>query len=82
MFKMNSGDTSYVWRLTAITDISGDHDYAQAHTRFCKVTVIASPVGVVTMLNTEDSNAGAGLVGAMGGFGSICARRLGMKPQT
>ena len=47
-FKMNSGETSYVWQLTAVTDISGDRDYAQAQTRFCKVTVIASPVGTVS----------------------------------
>jgi hypothetical protein len=81
-FKMNSGQSSYVWQLTAVTDIAGDRGFAQAQSRFCKVSVIASPVGVVTQLDTEDSNAGAGLAGAMGAYGSICARRLGMKPQT
>jgi hypothetical protein len=81
-FKMNSGQNSYVWQLTAVTDIAADRGYGQAQTRFCKVSVIASPVGIVTQLNTEDSNAGAGLYAAVGAFGSICAHRLGMKPQT
>ena len=53
-FKMNSGQNSYVWQLTAVTDIAADRGYGQAQTRFCKVSVIASPVGIVTQLNTED----------------------------
>jgi hypothetical protein len=81
-FKMNSGQSSYVWQLTAVTDVVGDEGYAQAQSRFCKVSVIASPAGIVTQLNTEDSNAGRGIPGALGAYGSICARRLGMKPQT
>jgi hypothetical protein len=59
-----------------------DRGYGQASTRYCKVSVIASPVGIVTQLDTEDSNAGAGIAGALGAFGSICAHRLGMKPQS
>lgn len=82
MFKMNSGQTSYVWQLTSVTDIAGDRGYAQAQSRFCKVSIITSPAGIVTQLNTEDSNAGAGIYAAVGAFGSICAQRLGMKPQT
>jgi hypothetical protein len=58
-FKMNSGQSSYVWQLTAVTDIAGNRCYAQAETRFCKISVIASPAGIVTQLNTEDSNAGS-----------------------
>lgn len=82
-FKMNSGQSSYVWQLTAVTDVDVDRGYGQAQTRFCKVNVIASPVGIVTQLTTEDSNAGAGAVAvAIGMYGSICAQRLGMKPQT
>jgi hypothetical protein len=80
-FKLNSGQSSYVWQLTAVTDIAVDRGYGQAQTRFCKVSVIASPVGLVTQLNTEDSNAGEGLYAAVGAFGSICAQRLGMRPQ-
>jgi hypothetical protein len=30
-FKMNSGETAYVWQLTAVTDISGDRGYRCAH---------------------------------------------------
>lgn len=77
-FKMNSGDTSYQWQLTSVTDIDTDRGVGQAQTRFCKVTVVASRTGVVTQLDTEDSNAGRGLIGAMGGMGSICAQRLGI----
>jgi hypothetical protein len=47
-FKMNSGEASYVWQPTAVTDISGDRGYAQAQSRFCKVSVIASVTGIVT----------------------------------
>jgi hypothetical protein len=80
MFKMNSGGSSYQWQLTAITDMAGDRGFAQAQTRFCKVSVITSPTGIVTQLDTEDSNAGAGIGGAIGMYGSICAQRLGMRP--
>ena len=79
---MNSGQTSYVWQLTAVTDIAGNSGYAQAQSRFCKVNVIASSAGTVTQLSTEDSNAGGGIYAAVGAFGSICAQQLGMKPQT
>jgi hypothetical protein len=80
-FKMNSGQTSYIWQLTAETDIRTDRGWGTATTRFCKVSVIASPTGVVQQLNTEDSNAGMGLPQAMGVYGSICGQRLGMRPQ-
>jgi hypothetical protein len=57
-FKLNSGQSSYVWQLTAVTDVAGDRGYAQAQTRFCKISVIASPAGVVSRqrqryLNTQ-----------------------------
>jgi hypothetical protein len=81
-FKMNSGDTSYVWQLGNQTDIATDRGSGFAQTRFCKVSVIANKAGIVTQLNTEDSNAGGGVVGAVGGYGSICANRLGIKRQT
>jgi hypothetical protein len=82
MFKLNSGQGSYVWQLSAITDIDVDRGYGQASTRFCKVSVITSPTGIVTQLDTEDSNAGAGIAGALGAYGSICGHRLGMRPTT
>jgi hypothetical protein len=81
-FKMNSGDTSYVWQLGNQTDIATDRGSGIASTRFCKVNVVASKTGIVTQLNTEDSNAGGGLIGVMGGYGSICANRLGIKHQS
>ena len=81
-FKMNSGDTSYVWQLGNQTDIATDRGSGFASTRYCKVNVIASKTGIVTQLNTEDSNAGGGIIGAVGGYGSICANRLGIERQS
>lgn len=82
MFKMNSGQTSYVWQLSAVMDINTDRGYGTASTRYCKVSVIASPIGVVTQLNTEDPNAGSDLYAAFGAYGSMCAQRLGIRRQT
>lgn len=82
-FRMNSGETSLVWQLTSITDISGSDGRGQASTRFCKVMVIADQHGTVRRLDTEDSNAGRGGIATMAGaFGSICAQRLGMEKAT
>jgi hypothetical protein len=85
-FKMNSGQTSYVWQLAATTDIQLNRGSGSATTYACKVSVIASPTGIVTMLDTEDYNPGGtgiiGLAGALGAYGSLCGARLGMKPQT
>jgi hypothetical protein len=78
-FKMNSGDTSYIWQLGNQTNAVGGNGAAFASTRFCKVSVVASKTGIVTLLNTEDSNAGGGIAGAVGMYGSICANRLGMQ---
>ena len=81
-FKMNSGESSYLWQLSAVTDVDMYRGSGTASLRYCKVSVIASPTGIITQLNTDDANAGAGLIGAVGGFGSMCAQRLGMKPQS
>jgi len=81
-FKMNSGDTSYIWQLGNQTNIDTDRGRGIASTQYCKVSVIASKTGVVTQLNTEDSNAGAGLGSTLGMYGSICANRLGMERQS
>ncbi len=77
-FRMNNGGASYQWQLTSVTDIRGGDGYGQASTRFCKVTVATNPAGIITQLNTEDSNAGAGIAGAIGAYGSICAQRMGI----
>jgi hypothetical protein len=76
---MNSGDTSYIWQLGNQTNAVGGNGAAIASTRFCKVSVIANKTGVVSQLNTEDSNAGGGFAGAVGMYGSICANRLGIQ---
>jgi hypothetical protein len=85
MFRMNNGQASYVWQLSAVTDIAMDQGRGSASTYGCKVSVIASPTGAITQLNTEDYNpSGAGLLGlagALGAYGSMCGQRLGMKPQ-
>jgi hypothetical protein len=70
-FKMNSGETSYMWQLTSQTDINVYRGAGTAQTYFCKVDVIASPAGVVTKITTEDSS---NLYGE-----SLCAKRLGLQ---
>jgi hypothetical protein len=79
-FRMNSGAASYVWQLAA-SDVAVDQGYGTIKTRVCKVNVIADQKGIVTQLTTEDSSASTGVYGMMGIGGSICAQRLGMKPQ-
>jgi hypothetical protein len=81
-FKMNSGDTSYIWQLGNQTNINTDRGSGIASTQFCKVSVVASKTGIISQLNTEDSNAGGGLGGALGMYGSICANRLGIERQS
>ncbi len=78
-FKMNSGDTSYIWQLGNQTNIVADRGTGVATTQFCKVSVIANKNGIVSQLNTEDANAGGGLYGVFGVLGSICANRLGIE---
>jgi hypothetical protein len=80
-FKLNSGQGSYIWQLSAVTDIATDRGYGTASTRYCKVSVITSPTGTIQQLDTEDQNAGVGVPGLLGVYGSMCGQRLGMKPQ-
>jgi hypothetical protein len=82
-FRMNSGETAYVWQLTAVTDIDTDRGVGTAKTNYCKVNVISSPTGIVTKLTTEDSSGTGGIAGLAGIdiYGSICARHLGMRRQ-
>ena len=75
-FKMSSGGNSYVWQLTSLTNVNTDRGSGTMSTRYCKVSVVTTPAGIVTDLQTEDSE---GIIAALG---SLCARRLGMKPQT
>jgi hypothetical protein len=55
-FKMNSGDTSYIWQLGNQTNINTDRGAGIASTQYCKVSVVANKTGVISQLNTEDSN--------------------------
>jgi hypothetical protein len=82
-FRMNSGQNSYLWQLAAETSVSLDKSGSgSAKTYACRVTVIASPAGVIQQLDTEDYRAGDGILSVVGAYGSICGERLGMKPQT
>ncbi|BAM89793.1 hypothetical protein S58_38020 [Bradyrhizobium oligotrophicum S58] len=81
-FRMNSGQSSYVWQLATEMGVSMDkYGNGSARTYACKVSVVASPTGTIEQLNTEDPNAGDGLLGVVGAYGSMCGERLGMKPQ-
>lgn len=79
-FKMNSGETAYVWQLSAVTNINTSEGSGTAKTNYCKVSVISSPNGLVTKLTTEDSSGTGGILSLAGVdiHGSICARHLGM----
>src|SRR5262249_7560753 len=82
-FRMNSGETAYVWQLSAVTLIDTDRGSGAAKTNYCKVNVIASPAGIVTKLTTEDASGTGGIAGLAGIdiYGSICAKHLGMRRQ-
>jgi hypothetical protein len=59
-FKMNSGQSSYVWQLGALTDIEMDRGSGSASTRYCKVQRDHLPYWSRHQLNTEDSKVGGG----------------------
>ena len=82
-FRMNSGETAYVWQLSAVTNINTDRGSGTEKTNYRKVSVISSPTGIVTKLTTEDSSGTGGILGLAGVdiYGSICARHLGMQRQ-
>lgn len=96
--KMDNDQTSYVWELEAATDSAGNErthtgqaglygdgrtpGYMSDDPRFCKLSVTASPEGVVTQVNTEDSNGTGAPAMTFRINGSICAQRLAMKSRT
>jgi hypothetical protein len=73
-FKMNSGETSYMWQLTSQTYVSTYQGSGTARTAYCKVNVIAEPSGKISKVTTQD---GTDQIGE-----SLCALRLGMKKST
>jgi hypothetical protein len=79
-FRMNSGETSYLWQLSAVTRINMSEGSGTAKTNYCKVNVIASKTGTVTKLTTEDASGTGGVLGLAGVdiYGSVCAQHLGM----
>ncbi len=96
--KMDNGQTSYVWELDAVTDMADDRKtdtgqaglYGDGHTpgymsddpRLCKLSVTASPEGIITQVVAEDQN-GTGAPSTTLGFnGSVCAQRLRARSQT
>lgn len=78
-FKMSSGDTLYSWQLANQT--RGGSRFGQTALRYCEVNAVVSKDGMVTQLNTDDTNAGRGIVGTLGANGSVCAHRLGIRHQ-
>src|SRR4051812_45473345 len=68
-FKMNSGQNSYVWQLATETTVNLDRGSGLAKNYACRVNVIASQTGVIQQLDTEDYNAGTGILSMVGATG-------------
>jgi hypothetical protein len=77
-FRMTDGRSSNVWQLSSETAV---YNNGVAKTYTCRVSVIAAPTGIIQQLDTEDPKAGYGILSMVGAYGSMCAERLGMKPQ-
>jgi hypothetical protein len=85
-FRMQSGETSYVWQLAAQSSISISSDgnrsaSGTSRSYACKLNVITSPTGMVTKLDTEDRDSGYGLIEPILVTSSICSERLGIARQ-
>ncbi len=80
-YRMNNGETAYVWVLSNEVGIRVDQGRGVATDRSCKVNVVASPTGIVIKLTTVDASGTGGLFGAVGVDvrGSVCANRLGIR---
>jgi hypothetical protein len=96
--RMDDGQAFYLWQLNDATNAAGDHGvfsgsgglygdgrtpgYISFDPRFCKLSVMASPEGIITQFTAEDLN-GTGAPTVTIGIGkSICAERLGTKSRT
>lgn len=88
-FRMQTGETSYVWQLASESSISvsrdGPHSASgTSRNHACKLNVIASPTGMVTKLDTEDRDSGWGvnvIPDPILVTSSICSERLGIARQ-
>lgn len=80
-FRLPNGDNSYQWQLSNFSQGAYDRGVFAGNTLYCKVSVISTPTGQITQLNTEDADLRAGVFGLVN-YGSICARRLGMGRQS
>jgi len=94
--RTDDGLGAYVWQLDTVSapdrwvDTGNGGLYGDGHTpgyisddpRFCRVKIITSPEGIITQFSTEDSNGTGAPTMTLGIHGSVCARRLGTKPQT
>ena len=94
--RTDSGQGSYLWQLDTITapdrwvDTGDAGLYGDGHSpgyisddpRFCKVKIITSPEGIITQFNAEESNGTGAPNMTLGLNGSVCAKRLGTRPQT
>ena len=95
--KMDNDQMSYVWELAA-ADLPGNQKaytgqaglYGDGLTpgsmsddlRFCKLTVITSPEGIVTQSTAEESNGTGAPAMTLGLIGGVCAQRLASRPRT
>ena len=85
-FRMQTGETSYVWQLASESSVSVSRDgprtaSGSSRTYACKLNVIASPTGMIAKLDTEDRDSGYGLIEPILVTSSICSERLGIARQ-
>lgn len=89
--KMDNDEMLYVWELGPVdpsgvrrrTDTGDGGLYGDGHTpgyitddsRICRLTVIASPEGIVTQVRAEDENGTGAPKRTLGFLGSVCADR-------
>ena len=89
--RMDNDQMLYVWELPSL-DWSGNKKthsgdgglYGDGHTpgymsddpRLCKLSVTASPEGIVTQVEAEDTNGTGAPTMTLGFSGSVCAQRL------
>ena len=96
--KTDNDQATYVWELDTATDSLGDRRtdtgdaglYGDGHTpgymsddpRRCKMSVTASPEGIITQVTTEEQNGTGAPTRTFGILGGVCARLIGAKSRT